>query len=37
MTLSCKFDKGGSAGKIRGFDPRVNRKQLAGHDGLTRD
>ena len=34
---SSKFEKGGSAGKIRGFDPRVNRKQLAGHDGLTRE
>ena len=37
MTVSCKFKKGGSAGKIRGFDPRASRKQLAGHDGLTRE
>ena len=26
MALSCKFDKGGSAGQIRGFDPRVSPK-----------
>ena len=36
MALSCKFEKGGSAGQIRGFDPRVGPKQLASHDGLTR-
>ena len=37
MALSCnKFENGGSAGQIRGFDPRVSRKQLADHDGLTR-
>ena len=36
--LSCnKFENGGSAGQIRGFDPRVSRKQLAGHGGLTRE
>ena len=34
MALSCKFEKGGSAGQVRGFDPRVSRKQLADHDGL---
>ena len=33
MALSCKFEKGGSAGQIRGFDPRVSPKQLAGHYG----
>ena len=37
MALSCKFEKGGSAGQIRGFDPRVSPKQLAGHYGLTRE
>ena len=37
MALSCKFGKSGSVSQIRGFDPRVNRKQLAGHDGLTRE
>ena len=36
MALSFKFEKGGSAGQIRGFDPRVSLKQLAGHYGLTR-
>ena len=34
--LRCKFEKGGSAGQIRGFDLQVSRKLLAGHDGLTR-
>ena len=38
MALSCnKFENGGSAGQIRGFDPRVGRKQHAGRDGLTRE
>ena len=37
MALSCNFEKGGSAGQIRGFDPRVSPKQLAGHYGLTRE
>ena len=37
MALSCKFEKGGSAGQIRGFAPRVSPKQLAGHYGLTRE
>ena len=37
MALSCKFEKGGSAGQIRGFDPRVSPKQLAGHYGVTRE
>ena len=37
MALSCKFEEGGSAGQIRGFDTWVSRKQLAGHDGLTRE
>ena len=37
MALSRKFEKGGSAGQIRGFDPRVSPKQLAGHYGLTRE
>ena len=37
MTLSCKFKKGGSAGQIRAFDPRVRSKQLAGHYVLTRE
>ena len=37
MALSCKFEKGGSAGQIRGFDPRVSPTQLAGHYGLTRE
>ena len=37
MALSCKFEKGGSAGQIRGFDPRVSPKQLAGHYGSTRE
>ena len=36
MALSGKFENSGSAGLIRGFDPRVSGKQLAGHDGLTR-
>ena len=36
MALTCKFEKGGSAGQIRWFDPRVSPKQLAGHCGLTR-
>ena len=31
------FENGGSTGQIRGFDPWVCRKQLAGHDGLTRE
>ena len=34
---AVKFEKGGSVGQIRGFDPLVSRKQLAGHDGLTRE
>ena len=34
---SCKFAKDGSAGQIRGFDPRVSRKQLAGHYDPTRE
>ena len=33
----CKCEKGESAGQIRGFDPRVGRKQPAGHGGLTRE
>ena len=37
MALSCKFEKGGSAGQIRGFDRRVSPKQLAGHHGLIRE
>ena len=37
MALSCKLEKGGSAGQIRGHDPRVSPKQLAGHYGLTRE
>ena len=37
MALSCKFEKGGSVGQIRGFDPRVSPKQLVGHYGLTRE
>ena len=37
MALSCKLEKGGSAGQIRGFDPRVSPKQLASHYGLTRE
>ena len=37
VALSCKFEKGGSAGQIRGFDPRVSLKQLTGHYGLTRE
>ena len=37
MALSCKFEKGGSEGQIRGFDPRVSPKQLAGQYGLTRE
>ena len=37
MALSCKFEKGGSAGQVRGFDPRASSKQLAGHYGLTRE
>ena len=37
MALSCKFEKGGPVGQIRGFDPRVSRQQLAGHNGLTRE
>ena len=38
MALSCNmFENGGSAGQIRGFDPRVSRKQLTGHDGFTRE
>ena len=37
MALSCKFEKGGSAGHIRGFDPRVSPEQLAVHCGLTRE
>ena len=37
VALSCKFEKGGSAGQIRGFDPRVSPKQLTGHYGLTRE
>ena len=38
MALSCnKFEIGGSAGQIRGFDPRVSPKQFAGHDALTRE
>ena len=36
VVLSCKFESGGSAGQIRGFDPQVSPKQLAGHYGLTR-
>ena len=35
--LSCKFEKGESAGQILGFDPRVSRKQPAGHDDVTRE
>ena len=34
---SCKFEKGESAGQIRGFDPRISQKQPAGHGGLTRE
>ena len=37
VVLSCKFEKGGSAGQTRGFDPRVSLKQLTGHYGLTRE
>ena len=37
MALSCKFEKGGSAGQIHGFDPRVSPEHLAGHYGLTRE
>ena len=37
VTLSYKFEKGGSVGQIRGFDPRGSPKQLAGHYGLTRE
>ena len=37
VALSFKFEKGGSAGQIRGFDPRVSLKQLTGHNGLTRE
>ena len=37
VALSCKFEKGGSAGQIRGFDPRVSLKQLTDHYGLTRE
>ena len=37
MAFRCKFEIGGSAGQIRGFDPRVSPKQLAGHYGLTRE
>ena len=38
MALSCnKFENGGSTGQIRGFDPRDSRKELAGHDGVTRE
>ena len=37
MALSCRFEKGGCASQIRGFDPRVSRQQLTGHEGLTRE
>ena len=37
VALSCEFEKGGSAGQIRGFDPRVSLKQLTGHYCLTRE
>ena len=34
---SCKLAKDGSAGRIRGSNLRVSRKQLAGHGDPTRD
>ena len=38
MALNCEFEKGGSAGQIGGFDPRVSPKQLTGHYySLTRE
>ena len=37
VALSWKFKKDGSAGQIRGFDPRVSLKQLTGHYCLTRE
>ena len=37
VALSCRFEKGGAAGQIRGFDTRVSAKQLTGHYGLTRE
>ena len=37
VALSCQFEKGGSAGQIRGFDPRLSLKQLTAYYGLTRE
>ena len=37
VALSCKLEKGGSAGQIRGFDKRVSPKQLMDHYGFSRE
>ena len=34
---AVSLQTGGSAGQIRGSDPRVGRKQVSGHGDLTRE